>query len=295
VPADEADPGSSIERAALARLYDLDLLDDPGDLDLYLALARRTASIGPVIELAVGSGRIAVPLAEAGHRVVGVDRDASMLERASLRANRSTGGEAVVGRLWWLQADLVDVDRAWEAAAAGEDVARPGTFGLAILAVGSILLLRDRGTQRAAIDTMARLLAPGGVAVVDAWLVPEAERTSYDGSLTLEWVRQDPETGLTVTKLASGRYDPGERRISLTTVFDEGRPGEPVVRWRRTDELRLVEPEELEGFVAGAGLEIEAIASDPDMTPPLPGPVADRVVIVARKPDARRGPGPPPG
>ena len=70
--------------AALARLYDLDLVDDPGDLDLYLALAARTQ--GPVLELGVGTGRLAVPLAAAGYRVIGVDRDAAMLERAGLAA-----------------------------------------------------------------------------------------------------------------------------------------------------------------------------------------------------------------
>ena len=52
------------ERAAeIARLYDLDLAEDPGDVDLYVALAQRTG--GPILELAVGSGRIAVPLAAA--------------------------------------------------------------------------------------------------------------------------------------------------------------------------------------------------------------------------------------
>ena len=52
--------------AALARLYDLDLADDPGDLDLYLALADRAD--GPILELCVGTGRLAIPLAEAGPR-----------------------------------------------------------------------------------------------------------------------------------------------------------------------------------------------------------------------------------
>jgi len=49
---------------ALARLYDVDLLEDPGDVDLYLAMASRTG--GPVLEIAGGSGRVAIPLAEAG-------------------------------------------------------------------------------------------------------------------------------------------------------------------------------------------------------------------------------------
>jgi len=60
------------DRAArLAAFYDLDLRDDPGDLDLYLALADREG--GPVLELGVGTGRLAVPLAAAGHAVTGVD------------------------------------------------------------------------------------------------------------------------------------------------------------------------------------------------------------------------------
>jgi SAM-dependent methyltransferase len=290
---DEHAPGAP---AALARFYDLDLLDDPGDLDLYLALARRTASIGPVVELATGTGRIAVPLAEAGHRVVGVDLDPAMLDRARLRAERSDA-EGVGDRLRWLQADLVDVDRGSPGLAAAERLVAPGTFGLAILAVGSILLLPDAEAQRAAIATMARLLAPEGVAVVDAWLVPEGERRRFDGSVSLEWVRVEPATGATVTKLASGRYDPGERRISLTTLFDEARLGEPIVRWSRTDSLRLVEAVELVEFVRDAGLEPEAVARDPEMSPfdddPAADADADRVVIVARRPRNLRREAPP--
>ena len=74
---DRPDPATA---EALARFYDLDLTADPGDLDLYLALAGRTG--GPILELAVGSGRLAVPLAEAGYDVTGVDLDPAMLARA---------------------------------------------------------------------------------------------------------------------------------------------------------------------------------------------------------------------
>ena len=81
-----AAPGSNeAVRDALARLYDLDLVEDPGDLDLYLALAARAG--GPVLELAAGTGRIAVPLAEAGHAVTAVDIDPAMLARLRRRAD----------------------------------------------------------------------------------------------------------------------------------------------------------------------------------------------------------------
>ena len=74
-PRHDGRPGAAVRRdeaardaaaEALARLYDVDLLEDPGDLDLYLALAARTG--GPILELGVGTGRIAVPLAAAGYR-----------------------------------------------------------------------------------------------------------------------------------------------------------------------------------------------------------------------------------
>ncbi|MER3418842.1 MAG: class I SAM-dependent methyltransferase, partial [Chloroflexota bacterium] len=78
--------------ADLARLYDLDLVEDPGDLNLYLALAARSG--GPILELGVGSGRLAIPLAAAGYDVVGIDTDPAMLARARLRtagAGRGAG------------------------------------------------------------------------------------------------------------------------------------------------------------------------------------------------------------
>ena len=81
-------PGGATDQGKeLARLYDLDLLEDPGDLDLYVALARRTG--GPILELGVGTGRVAVPLAEAGYEVTGVDIDPAMLARARDRASQA--------------------------------------------------------------------------------------------------------------------------------------------------------------------------------------------------------------
>ena len=77
--------------------------DDPGDIDLYLALAERTGD--PVLELAAGSGRIAVPLAAAGHRVTAVDIDPAMLARARASAER----ERVAARLEPVEADLLGV------------------------------------------------------------------------------------------------------------------------------------------------------------------------------------------
>jgi hypothetical protein len=94
---DRPDPETA---AALARLYDLDLADDPGDLDLYLALADRVE--GPILELAVGTGRLAIPLVEAGH---GSPAWTSIRRcRACPRARARSAGE---DRLTLVEADIV--------------------------------------------------------------------------------------------------------------------------------------------------------------------------------------------
>lgn len=256
---------------ALARLYDLDLASDPGDLELYLALAARTDR--PIVELAVGSGRVAVPLAKAGYRVTGIDVDAAMLDRA--RARAVAAGEGTADRLSLVQGDLF----ATRPEGAGE-------FGLAILALNSILVLGRPREQRRAIAVLADLLAPGGIAVVDAWQPLAEDLVRFDGRLSLEWLRPDRETGRDVTKLAAAWYDGATRAVTLTTIFDEAAPGESPIRWTRVDALHLLSADELRAHAEDAGLAVEVIAGDYDLSPLAPGD--DRAILVAHKPAPRR-------
>jgi SAM-dependent methyltransferase len=261
-------PAESVA-GAIARLYDLDLSEEPGDVELYVALAQRTG--GPIVELAVGTGRIAVPLAEAGYAVVGVDLDPAMLARARARIAAAGVGDHVA---------LVEGDMA--AAATIDAVTTRGPYRLAILALQSILILNTPEGQRAVVQAMAALLAPGGLAVVDTWLPTPADLVGFDGRLSFEWRRTDPETGRDVTKTLAAWYDHVRRLVTLTTFFDEGDQGVAPIRWTRTDPLRLIGVDELVGYAKDAGLEIDRLAGDHDLGPLEPG--SDRVVLVARKP-----------
>lgn len=259
---DEPDAATA---AALARLYDLDLVDDPGDLDLYLALADRAD--GPVLELAVGTARLAIPLAEAGHAVTGVDLDPAMLERARRRARGAAGSD----RLTLVEADLV-----------GLRLPDAGRFGLAFLALNSLLVLPTRAAQRAALRALADHLAPGGLAVVDIWLPDAEDLARFDGRIMLEWPRLDPETGAIVTKSGSALHDAATGTVTLTTIFEEGGQGGPTRRWVRRDRLRLVSADELRDFAEGAGLAVELMAGGYDLGPMGPG--SERAILVAVKP-----------
>jgi SAM-dependent methyltransferase len=271
---------------ALARFYDLDLAEDPGDVELYLALAARTG--GPIVELGVGTGRVASPLAAAGHTVVGVDDDPAMLERARQRASRS--GKGVADRLALVRADMAGVRRSDLGASLAADLEGganlaadlEGGANLAFIALNSILLLSERDRQRRLLATMASLLRPGGLAVVDAWLPSIEDLVRFDGRVSLEWLRADPETGREVAKLASAWYDETKRVVTLTTIFDEAEPGGAPNRWTRSDALRLVTADELRAFAEDAGLRVEQVAGDYDLGPFGPG--SERAILVAVKP-----------
>ena len=261
-PFGRPDPATA---AALARLYDLDLLDDPGDLYLYLALADRAE--GPILELMAGTGRLAIPLSEAGHTVTGVDLDPAMLDRARRRAF----GTAAADRLTLVEADVV-----------GLRLPDAGRFGLAFIALNSLLVLPTRSAQRAAVRVLADHLAPGGLAVVDAWLPDADDLAHFDGRVVLSWPRLDPESGAIVTKAGSAQHDAASATVTLTTIFEEGEQGGPAKRWVRSDRLRLVTADELRGFAEDAGLEVETVAGSYDMGPLGPG--SERAILLAVKP-----------
>ena len=258
--------------AALARLYDLDVSIDPGDIDLYLAMAARTE--GDIVELCVGTARVAVPLAAAGHHVTGIDHDAAMLARARHRI--AGAGEGIAARIRLVEGDLFTTP-----------IGGAGTFGLAILPLNSILLLGGPREQRRAIRILADLVAPGGIVVVDAWQPVADDLVAFDGRLSFEWLRQEPETGLEVVKLSAAWYDGATRAVTLTTLFDEGAPGSAPARWTRIDALRLISADELRAHAEDAGLFVELIAGDYDLTELRPGD--ERAILVARKPGPGRG------
>jgi ubiquinone/menaquinone biosynthesis C-methylase UbiE len=86
--------------ADFARLYDAFPFTD--DLAFYAGLAGTQG--GPVLELGCGSGRVLVPLARAGHHVVGVDTSPHMLALA--REKLATEAPEVAARARLVQADL---------------------------------------------------------------------------------------------------------------------------------------------------------------------------------------------
>ena len=157
-----------------------------------------------------------------------------------------------------------------------------GGAGLVLLGLNSILLLADRNRQRRVLAAMAALARPGGLVAVDAWLPAVEDLGRFDGRLSLEWLRADPETGREVTKTVAAWYDESSRVVTLTTIFEEAEPGGPAARWTRSDAMRLIGADELRAFAEEAGLRVEQLGGDYELTPFGPG--SERAVLVASRP-----------
>ncbi len=153
------------------------------------------AQDGPVLELGCGTGRIAVPVARAGTRLVGIDRSAPMLARARqrLRRARLDGGALLV------RGDIRHLPF------------RPRRpFSLVMAPYGILQSLTREADLRATLASVAGVLRRGGLFGID--LVPDLPRWSeYDRRVSLagrrgrsttltlvESVRQDRRRGLTI-------------------------------------------------------------------------------------------------
>ena len=196
--------------AALARLYDLDLSEDPGDLDLYLALAARTG--GPILELAVGSGRLAVPLADDGHEVTGVDTDPAMLARAraaaSVRRHGGPPGPARPGR------------RPVDPPAAGRRSSSPSSRSTRSSSWEAAPTRRRRSPRS----------PPTWPRAASRWST-HGSRTpttspATTGASCSSGCARIRAPAARVTKTCSAVYDPTTATVLLTTIFEEGHAGE---------------------------------------------------------------------
>jgi ubiquinone/menaquinone biosynthesis C-methylase UbiE len=120
-----------------------------GDVAFYLDCARRFG--GPVLELATGTGRVLMPLAEAGHEVVGVDLSGAMLEVARAKARRNPQS---TGRIELVEGDM-------------RDFSLGRRFSLALVPARAFQHVIEPEDQGRTLRCIHRHLEPGGHLVVD--------------------------------------------------------------------------------------------------------------------------------
>jgi ubiquinone/menaquinone biosynthesis C-methylase UbiE len=143
---------------AFAESYDRWSADMTEDVPFYVHLAEEAD--GPIVELAVGTGRVAIPVARAtGRRVIGIDSSPAMLEQA-----RASGGDLIDLRL----ADMRDLDLDERAA-------------LVYCPARSLLHLPTWADRRLVFEQVAAALLPGGRFAWNAFAFDHAIAARLDG------------------------------------------------------------------------------------------------------------------
>lgn len=236
-------------------LYDAEYADQADDIDWYTALADERASGGKLLELGIGSGRIAIPIAQGGHHVIGLDRMPEMLEHlhAKLRA-LARAGEAPPGTIETKLGDMTDIPLP------------DASVRLVIAPFNCLMHLYTWQDLLACFRAVHRVLEPGGSFAFDV-LLPD-----------LEWLLLDPEQRHAVTRFTHPRtgekmvystnhtYDPDTQVCHIKLYYDQA----SKFRVRGSGEAsqvvhlahRQIFPEEVRALLGWAGFEIESQTGD---------------------------------
>jgi SAM-dependent methyltransferase len=183
---------------------------------------------GPVLEFAIGTGRVAVPLAGRGVSVTGVELSPAMVEVLRTKADEAT-------------IPVVMGDMATTVA--------PGQYALVYLVFNTISNLLSQAEQVACFRNAARHLAPGGRFVIELW-VPELRKLPPGQQATV-WHLESGYIGLDT-------YDVLHQRVvSHHFRFDEGRQAT-----LGRSPHRYIWPAELDLMAQLAGFELESRNAD---------------------------------
>lgn len=221
-----------------ARLYDDDYGDFTDDLDLYLPLAQRTG--GPILEAMCGTGRVLLPLAEAGHTVVGIDISQAMVERANAKI-------AQAGLTERARAETGDI----------RALRLPGRFALALVASNSFMHLSTTEDQVAALRAMQAQLAPGGLLVLDLFN-PDPRELTLDEGVLIHSKSFTSSAGATVQKWMLRKTDFASQTHYVEFLYDEIGSDQVVRRDILPFTMRWLYRFELEYLLEKTGYVVEA-------------------------------------
>ncbi len=213
---------------AFADVYD-DWYPEVTDVGGTVDTVAELATGGSVLELGVGTGRVALPLAERGLSVVGVDASAAMLER--LRAK--PGSDAV-------RVELGDMARRLP----------PGPFDVVLATYNTFFNLTEATDQRRCLAMAHDVLRPGGRLVLETFVPTEGPDDATSG-VTVRTIEAD-RVVLTVSRRDERAQRVDGQMVELTTAGVRLRP------WS----IRYLTPAQLDAAAAEVGLVVEARHAD---------------------------------
>jgi SAM-dependent methyltransferase len=212
---------------AIADVYDFAIPHDE-DTDKSTTFLTSFGKTGKVLELGAGTGRLAIPLAQAGLDVSAVEISSKMIEQLRLKP----GGDLVNA----IQADMVDLPA--------------GQYSLIYLVAGSLCSLITQDSQVRCLQSVRSHLAPGGRFVLESY-VAGIDGTAVDNSV---WPALMDTNMLAIT---ARKFDRMTQVANIQTVLltAEGTRLFPA-------QIRFYSPAELDLMARIAGLRLVNVYGD---------------------------------
>lgn len=229
-----------------ARFYDGDYRDYTADIPLVLATAQAAGSAG--LELGCGTGRVLLPLAQAGFTVTGIDGSPALLALARRKAQAAGLAE----RIELVQADMRHFR-----------LPRQG-FDFAFAVSNTLMHLTTQADQLAALKTAARHLRPGGVLLLDLFHPDIAYLESVAGVQELADQWQDTATGAQVLKWTTRHLDVARQLQETVFIYEEIFPDGRSSQTTFAFSLRFWWPSEGALLLEKAGFAVTDLLGDFD-------------------------------
>ncbi len=231
-----------------AALYDHYQSGVDGDVAFYVDEARKA---GSALELGCGTGRVLIPIAEAGVEIVGLDLAPSMLTAAREKVAKLPA--ETQRRVQLVQGDM-------------REFALDRRVPLVTIPYRAFLHLLTVEDQRRALACIHRHLVDDGrliLNVFDPSLSYIAERMASGATPRRTMAFTHPDTGCVVVGWETFTYDVARQVLDGYFVFDEYDAGGTVVSKRYVPlTLRWIYRYEMQHLLEAAGFEIEAVYGD---------------------------------
>ncbi len=220
------------------------------DIPFYVKQALDSG--GDVLELGCGTGRVTIPIAEAGVDVVGLDFSEAMLDIAR---SKSSALSSRSGELSLRLEDMRDFDLGRQ-------------FSLIIIPFRGFLSLLSVEDELSTLDTIKRHLKPGGRLVFNIF-VPDVNSLLQEGDVAYH-LRDvtDPVTGSTLVLWNQSRYDNFTQIVYARIIIEELDSRSEIVRKIYRDfQLRYVHRWEMQHLLELCGFEVLDLYGDFDCSP----------------------------
>jgi SAM-dependent methyltransferase len=216
------------------------------DIAFYVEEANRVGEGSVVLELGSGTGRLTLPLARAGHPVIGLDASPAMLTRA--RAKLAAEPGEVQRRVTLLEGDVRDAD-----------FTPPEVPDLVIAPFRVLQHFTSIDDQLRVLALARRAVRPGGRFVLDVFN-PAYPMMIGDRSAEVEDVAERPiGDGRFVRRTVRVTRVHWAEQVSDVELIYYVRSGEHTQRVVQAFQMRFYTPAELEHLVARAGFRLEAM------------------------------------